>query len=84
MSFVLNAKRYTIAYLDHPNNPKEARFSEREYGRFGSYFEYTIDDGKPLTVNYRLWLQEGLMKPEEVAAISNDFVEPVKATVQVP
>jgi Family of unknown function (DUF6807) len=84
MSFVLNAKRYTIAYLDHPNNPKEARFSEREYGRFGSYFEYTIDDGKPLTVNYRLWLQEGLMKPEEVAALSNDFVEPVKATVQVP
>ena len=82
MSFVLGGKRYTVAYLDHPKNPKEARFSEREYGRFGSYFEYTIERDKPLTVNYRLWLQEGLMRPEEVAALSNNFIEPVKVTVQ--
>jgi hypothetical protein len=81
MSFVLGGKRYTVAYLDHPANPKEARFSERDYGRFGSYFEYTIDEGKPLTVHYRLWLQEGLMKPQDVAALSNDFVEPVKVTL---
>ena len=84
MSFVLGDKRYTVAYLDHPANPKEARFSEREYGRFGSYFEYTIEKNKPLTVNYRLWLQEGLMKPQEVAALSNNFVEPVKVTVHEP
>jgi hypothetical protein len=82
MSFVLGDKRYTVAYLDHPKNPKEARFSERDYGRFGSYFEYTIDEVNPLTVHYRLWLQEGLMKPEEVTALSNDFVEPVRVTVQ--
>lgn len=81
MSFVLGGKRYTVAYLDHPGNPKEARFSEREYGRFGSYFEYTIEKEKPLTVNYRLWLQEGLMQPEQVAALSNNFVDPVKVTV---
>jgi Family of unknown function (DUF6807) len=81
MSFVLGGKRYTVAYLDHPGNPKEARFSEREYGRFGSYFEYTIEKDKPLTVNYRLWLQEGLMQPEEVAALSNNFLDPVKVTV---
>jgi len=70
-----------VAYLDRPENPKEARFSEREYGRFGSYFEYTIERDKPLTVNYRLWLQEGLMKPEEVAALSANFVEPVNVTM---
>jgi hypothetical protein len=84
MSFVLGGKRYTVAYLDHPGNPKEARFSEREYGRFGSYFDYTIEKDKPLTVNYRLWLQEGLMQPEEVAALSNNFLEPVKVTVHEP
>jgi hypothetical protein len=82
MSFVLKSKRYTVAYLDHPRNPKEARFSEREYGRFGSYFEHTLDKDRPLTVNYRFWLQEGLMKPEEVAVLSADFVEPVRATVK--
>jgi hypothetical protein len=82
MSFVLGGKRYTVAYLDHPENPKEARFSEREYGRFGSYFEYTIDEGRPLTVHYRLWLQEGLMTPADVAALSQDFVDPVQVMVQ--
>jgi hypothetical protein len=82
MSFVLGGKRYTVAYLDHPKNPKEARFSEREYGRFGSYFEYDLDDGKTLNVRYRLWLQEGLMKPDAVAALSSDFIEPVTVTVE--
>ncbi len=82
MSFVLGGTRYTAAYLDHPRNPKEARFSERNFGRFGSYFEYTIHEAAPLSVNYRLWLQDGLMQPDEVAALSSDFVEPVKVTVR--
>src|SRR5204863_3971825 len=84
MSFVLGGKRYTAAYLDHPGNPKEARFSEREYGRFGSYFEYTIEKDKPLTVTYRLWLQEGLLRPEEVAALSHNFLEPIQVRVIEP
>jgi hypothetical protein len=82
MSFVLKSKRYTVAYLDHPKNPKEARFSEREYGRIGSYFEYRLEKDKPLAVRYRFWLQEGLIKPEEVAVLSTDFVEPVEAKVK--
>jgi hypothetical protein len=80
MSFVLVT---ATRWLPRPSeNPKEARFSEREYGRFGSYFEYTIEKDKPLTVKYRLWLQEGLMKPEEVAALSANFVEPVNVAMQ--
>jgi hypothetical protein len=82
MSFVLKSKRYTVAYLDHPRNPKDARTSEREFGRFGSYFEYTLTRDRPLTVRYRFWLQEGLMKPAGVAALGTDFVEPVKVTVK--
>jgi hypothetical protein len=82
MSFVLRSKRYTVAYLDHPRNPKEARYSEREYGRFGSYFEYTLEKDKPLVVNYRFWLQEDLMKPAEVAVLSTNFVEPVGGSVK--
>ena len=81
MSFVLSTNRYTVAYLDRPENPKEARFSEREYGRFGSYFEYTIEKDKPLTVAYRIWLQNGLMKPAEVAVLSSDFGDPANVTV---
>jgi hypothetical protein len=76
MSFVLGGKRYTAAYLDRPDNPKEARFSERTYGRVGSYFVRTVTKDRPLLVRYRVWVQEGQMTPEEVAARSRAFAEP--------
>lgn len=76
MSFVIDGNRYTAVYLDSPGNPKEARYSERSYGRFGSYFEYELDEDKDLVINYRIWLQDGEMTIEQVAALSNDFVEP--------
>ncbi|MEX0818237.1 MAG: DUF6807 family protein, partial [Pirellulaceae bacterium] len=66
ISFVLGDKRYTCAYLDKPTNPKEARFSERDYGRFGSYFEYELDTGQTLAVNYRLWFQDGELTGEQI------------------
>ena len=82
MSFVVGGKRYTAAYLDRPTNPKEARFSERTYGRVGSYFVTTVTKEKPLVVAYRVWLQEGEMTPAEIAARSRAFVEPVTVTVK--
>src|SRR5262249_36898367 len=82
MSFVLRSKGYSVAILDHPKNPKDSRHSARDYGRFGSYFEYPLERSKPLSVNYRLWLQEGLMKPEEVTVLSTNFVEPVGVSVK--
>ena len=83
LSFVINDQRYTCCYLDHPNNPKEARFSERDYGRFGSYFEYDMDTNKPLKLNYRIWLQAGEMTVDEIAAIHNGFISPPSATVEL-
>ena len=82
MSFVLGGQRYTAAYLDRPTNPKEARFSERTYGRVGSYFVTTVTKEKPLVVVYRVWLQKGQMKPEEIAAKAAAFVEPAAVTVK--
>src|SRR5882672_3175720 len=82
LCFVLHDQRYTVAYLDRPENPKEARFSERDYGRFGSYFEKKLNKGDKLSVKYRLWLQAGEMKVDEVARLAADFVDPPKGTVQ--
>jgi hypothetical protein len=82
MSFVVGGKRYTAAYLDRPTNPKEARTSERIYGRFGSYFVAECSDKKPLTVAYRLWLQEGEMTGDGVKALDADFATPPAATVK--
>lgn len=81
MSFVIEGDRYTAVYLDRPTNPKEARYSERTYGRFGSYFEFELDEGKDLQTNYRVWLQDGEMTVEEAASLSDDFVEPVGVSV---
>ncbi len=58
-SFVVDDQRYTVLYLDHPGNPKPAYSSERDYGRFGSFFVTDVMPGKPLVVRYRLWVQEG-------------------------
>jgi hypothetical protein len=82
MSFVVGGKRYTAAYLDRPANPKEARYSERTYGRFGSYFVAVCSESKPLTVAYRLWLQEGEMSADSVKALSEDFVNPPAAAAR--
>lgn len=81
LCFVLDDQRYTCCYLDRPDNPKEARFSERDYGRFGSYFEYELDAGKPLFLNYRVWLQAGEMTTAGVQSLADDFVSPVEAVV---
>jgi hypothetical protein len=83
MSFVLGTQRYTAALLDCPDNPKEARFSERDYGRFGSYFAWDLTKEHPLTVHYRVWLQRGEMTGKQIAMLDNDFADPVEVAVQM-
>ena len=82
LSFVLDGKRYSVAYIDHPNNPGEKRYSERDYGRFGCYFEYDFTPENPLVVNYRVWLQEGEMTAEQVERLRQAFVDPPRVSVK--
>ncbi len=84
MSFVLDGKRYTVVYLDHPDNPKEARQSERCYGRVGTYFEYDLTKDHPLNVKYRLWFQEGEPTMEQCAALSQVFVASPTGKIAAP
>lgn len=74
-------RQFTICYFDQPGNPKPARFSERDYGRFGSYFEYNLTEDHPLHVRYRVWVQEGEMSVEQIQSLSDSFVYPVKVKV---
>jgi hypothetical protein len=82
LSFVVDAQRYTCCFLDRPQNPKEARFSERNYGRFGSYFEYSLDTSRPLEVSYRFWLQAGEMEVADVERLAADFTQAVAVQVK--
>jgi len=82
ISFVIEDKRYTVVYLDRPDNPKPAEYNERTYGRFGSFFRYELDKGKDLNINYRLFLTEGEMTVEQATALSNGFVQPPEVVVK--
>ena len=82
MSFVVCGQRFTVAYLDHPFNPKQARGSERDYGRLGSYFVSEADRNKPLTVRYRVWLQSGELPLRDAADLSAAFVDPLQVSCQ--
>jgi hypothetical protein len=76
LSFVLDGKRYSVEYIDHPKNPGEKRYSERDYGRFGCYFEYDLTPENPLVLNHRIWVQEGEMTAEQAQKLRDDFVNP--------
>jgi hypothetical protein len=75
-SFVTGGKRYTVLRINHPDNPKDTRGSERDYGRFGDYFEYDLTPDKPLKLKYRVWVQEGEMTVEQCNALAEAFVTP--------
>ncbi|MDY0165083.1 MAG: PmoA family protein [Thermoguttaceae bacterium] len=82
VSFEIGPKRYTAVYMDRPENPRESRYGERNYARFGCYFEYELDEGNDLLIAYRLWLQEGEMTLEQAAALRADFAEPPAVSVR--
>ena len=82
MSFVTAGQRYTALRINHPSNPKETRGSERDYGRFGDYFEWDLTPKAPLKVQYRVWVQAGEMTVEECAAMDAGFANPPKVKMQ--
>jgi hypothetical protein len=81
MSFVLGEKRYTVLRINHPDNPHETRGSERDYGRFGDYFEYTVRADNPLRLKYRVWIQEGEMTVDQCNSMAEAFVHPAAIKV---
>ncbi|MCO6042514.1 PmoA family protein [Aeoliella sp. ICT_H6.2] len=74
MSVVIDGARYTVLYLDHPDNPKPAHYSERDYGRFGSYFVTDVTPDKPLDVKYRYFIKPGEMTVDECQKLHDEFV----------
>lgn len=59
-SITLADEAYHVIYLNHPSNPKETVFSaNRDYGRFGAFFEGSAAKGKEFVVKARFLFVEG-------------------------
>jgi len=80
-SFVVGGQRYTVLRVNRPANPGEARMSERDYARFGSYFAHELEPDAPLFVGYRFWVQPGELPVDEAARIAADYATPATVTV---
>lgn len=88
-TFSLNGKNYSVVYLNHPENPKEARISAyRDYGRFGAFFKTSIPKGETLTLKVRFLIAQGEMPTAEAIQKSwNDYTgksEPTPAFTLKP
>jgi uncharacterized membrane protein len=59
MHYELDGQTYTVEYLEDPAVPSPSRYSERPYGRFGAFFIAELDEGQPLTMQYRLNVTRG-------------------------
>lgn len=73
MYFEIDEVPFTCLRLEKAENPHPTRHSERDYGRFGSYFEYELTEEKPLELKIQLRLKHGEMDLQQAAAISNGF-----------
>jgi hypothetical protein len=92
-SFFVDRRRATLLLMNQPRNPGESRWNESDAGQFGCYFEYDLTDKKPLVVNYRVYLKNGVtapgkaefdMKQTEIERLSTEFRDPPKIKVIDP
>jgi len=83
MSYGLNGKRYSVLYMDCPDNPRPVIYSAyRDYGRFGAFFKKQIKDGDTLTLRYRIWITEGpMLERVKLAKKYSEFVDRPKVEV---
>lgn len=65
-SFTVGDRTTRVIYLNHPENPRDTRFSAyRDYGRFGGFFRATLAKDESLTLRARFLLIEDEMPSAE-------------------
>lgn len=64
MCFTVDGQEYCVLRMSSPDNPRPTRGSERDYGRFGDYFEFAATPENPLQLRYRLVIMKGPTRPE--------------------
>jgi hypothetical protein len=78
LSYEINKQRYTVEYFDNPNLPKPSLFSERPYGRFGTFFKTTLKVDTPLEMKYRIIVARGKPSVDGVQSRYDAFRKSLK------
>lgn len=65
MNFESQGKRYSVEYFADPSLPRPALYSERPYGRFGSFFKTVLQPDTHLVLRYRFLVSEGVPDLQE-------------------
>lgn len=66
-SYTLDGRRLSVVIVNHPDNPRNTRFSAyRDYGRFGAFPVAKIASGDSKTFRYRFLVADGEMPSAEV------------------
>ncbi|QDU81630.1 hypothetical protein Pla110_33730 [Polystyrenella longa] len=77
MTYPLGENQYTVEYFPAKGQPEPALFSERPYGRFGTYYKTELKEESPLEMTYRLNVSEGeTPSQEQIQARYEDYVSP--------
>ncbi len=75
--FSVENEKYTVVYITHPDNPSDAFFSERLYGRFGEFFRYELTPDNPLHAQYRWWIAASQdIDRDQIESRYHDFANP--------
>jgi hypothetical protein len=84
-TYSLNGKKYSVVEMNHPENPKDTRYSAyRDYGRFGAFFKKEIKSGQTLTVRYRFLITAGEMPATDAIQKCWDEFAGVKTPTPTP
>jgi len=78
MNCEVKGQRYTIEYFDNPGLPRPALFSERPYGRFGTFFKTVLNEDRPLELKYRVVVRAGTSSVEEIQARCDAFLKSLR------
>lgn len=78
LSYELGKQRYTVEYFDNPGLPEPALFSERPYGRFGTFFKTTLKADEPLAMKYRVIVSVGKPAVDDVQSRYDAFLNSLK------
>lgn len=80
MTFMIEDRAYSVQHMSHPTLPKGNVYSAyRDYGRFGAYFQKTLNKDEAATFKVRYHISPGAFPADAEASMARRYAAYVKA-----